>query len=466
MSLVGPRPIRPVFFEELAHELPAYWQRLIVRPGPHRARAGAARLRDVDGGEARARSRVDRRPLRPPLPAHRLRDRLARAEAVAARARIARRLIAGSSARRRGASSRRVARRCARRRAPREPHLLVGVDDDTLKWTREPARASSAGSSRSARRPCALWVPWHGEARPTGRGSTSSRARRQAAQRDTRRARRLRLRARHADDTAGAAHASARTRARALALVPHASAVVVWNEANSPTYWSGTAAQYAVALARCYDVLHRRGLTVLDSTASAHAPRRFLRDARRRVPRERTHAAARRRVRSQPVPATSDRAAERRARAPASSARATTRGSSRSSATAFGRAPDDLVSRGRLPVDGAAPPGSHYDGRENVATIAPALQAQQLGDAIRLAACQPHVRAFFNFELVDETRLAGWQSGLVWRGVHRKPAAAAFAAAARQAAAGCRPPIEFGPMCGICGIASRSGAPTSTGSRR
>ena len=33
MSLVGPRPIRPVFFEELAHDLPAYWQRLTVRPG-------------------------------------------------------------------------------------------------------------------------------------------------------------------------------------------------------------------------------------------------------------------------------------------------------------------------------------------------------------------------------------------------------------------------------------------------
>jgi lipopolysaccharide/colanic/teichoic acid biosynthesis glycosyltransferase len=33
MSLVGPRPIRPVFFEELAHELPSYWQRLVVRPG-------------------------------------------------------------------------------------------------------------------------------------------------------------------------------------------------------------------------------------------------------------------------------------------------------------------------------------------------------------------------------------------------------------------------------------------------
>ena len=33
MSLVGPRPIRPRFFQELAAELPAYWQRLVVRPG-------------------------------------------------------------------------------------------------------------------------------------------------------------------------------------------------------------------------------------------------------------------------------------------------------------------------------------------------------------------------------------------------------------------------------------------------
>ena len=33
MSVVGPRPIRPRFFEELATELPAYWQRLVVRPG-------------------------------------------------------------------------------------------------------------------------------------------------------------------------------------------------------------------------------------------------------------------------------------------------------------------------------------------------------------------------------------------------------------------------------------------------
>jgi len=33
MSVVGPRPIRPMFFEELALEIPQYWQRLVVRPG-------------------------------------------------------------------------------------------------------------------------------------------------------------------------------------------------------------------------------------------------------------------------------------------------------------------------------------------------------------------------------------------------------------------------------------------------
>jgi lipopolysaccharide/colanic/teichoic acid biosynthesis glycosyltransferase len=33
MSFVGPRPIRPRFFEELAHDVPSYWQRLVVRPG-------------------------------------------------------------------------------------------------------------------------------------------------------------------------------------------------------------------------------------------------------------------------------------------------------------------------------------------------------------------------------------------------------------------------------------------------
>jgi lipopolysaccharide/colanic/teichoic acid biosynthesis glycosyltransferase len=33
MSMVGPRPVRPAFFNRLCEEVPQYWQRLVVRPG-------------------------------------------------------------------------------------------------------------------------------------------------------------------------------------------------------------------------------------------------------------------------------------------------------------------------------------------------------------------------------------------------------------------------------------------------
>src|SRR4051795_3961912 len=33
MSMVGPRPVRPAFFNRLVEQVPQYWQRLVVRPG-------------------------------------------------------------------------------------------------------------------------------------------------------------------------------------------------------------------------------------------------------------------------------------------------------------------------------------------------------------------------------------------------------------------------------------------------
>ena len=33
MAVVGPRPVRPAFFNELCEGIPQYWQRLVVRPG-------------------------------------------------------------------------------------------------------------------------------------------------------------------------------------------------------------------------------------------------------------------------------------------------------------------------------------------------------------------------------------------------------------------------------------------------
>ena len=47
-------------------------------------------------------------------------------------------------------------------------------------------------------------------------------------------------------------------------------------------------------------------------------------------------------------------------------------------------------------------------------------------DALLLARCQPEVGAFFNFELIDEDQLAGWQSGVMWRDGTRKPSYEAF----------------------------------------
>jgi hypothetical protein len=221
--------------------------------------------------------------------------------------------------------------------------------------------------------------------------------------------------------------------------VPDAIAIVVWNEANSPTFWRGTPAEYEALLARCYDVLHRPGLTVLDSTASAHAPEAFLRgvgDAFRRSGRTRPLVDA---FGHNPYPAAPSEAPGARHRIGFLG-----EGDYARLAAVLRRAfggPQDVwyLEDGYQSI---VPPDlrARYAGRENVTPIAPSLQATRIAQAIELAACQPRVHAFFNFELVDETHLTGWQSGLVWRGVQRKPAAAAFAAAARRASSGCRPP--------------------------
>jgi hypothetical protein len=63
-------------------------------------------------------------------------------------------------------------------------------------------------------------------------------------------------------------------------------------------------------------------------------------------------------------------------------------------------------------------------------------QASQIRDALLLARCQPEVGAFFNFELLDEDRLAGWQSGVLWRDGTEKASYDAFKAAVRLVRSG------------------------------
>jgi hypothetical protein len=370
---------------------------------------------------------VDRRPLRPALSPHRRRHRLARAAAVAARARISRPLILGSLA----LAAAALGLWLALRPAP-PPRLLVGVDDDTLKWTPYPltvvARQRALGADAVR-----VWVPWEGEARPSS-VRRDELARAETAARKTHVVLAVFGFARHTPTTASAQTKFCGYARAALELVPDARGIVVWNEANSPAYWGATPAQYESLLARCYDALHRRGMTVLDSTASAHAPVAFLAAVGR---------AYRASGRTRPLvdafghnpyplssaePPTTLHAVDFLGEGDYARLVATLR-------AAVGGSPSIWYLE-----DGyqSQTPARGYHGRENATVVTPAEQARNLGAAIRLAACQPLVRAFFNFELVDEKVLAGWQSGLIWRGARPKPAAAAFALAARSAAGGCR----------------------------
>jgi len=77
-----------------------------------------------------------------------------------------------------------------------------------------------------------------------------------------------------------------------------------------------------------------------------------------------------------------------------------------------------------------APRRRLYAGSESAPkTLSPKAQAIRLAAALRLAYCQPRVTAFFNFLLVDEPTLPGWQSGLLWVDWQEKPSFAAYRAA-------------------------------------
>jgi hypothetical protein len=63
-------------------------------------------------------------------------------------------------------------------------------------------------------------------------------------------------------------------------------------------------------------------------------------------------------------------------------------------------------------------------------------QATQVLDAVRLAYCEPYVKAFFNFHLWDEQALGGWQSAPFWYDRTKKDSYDAFKQAFGEANAG------------------------------
>lgn len=326
------------------------------------------------------------------------------------------------------------------------PGLLLGLDDDSLKWY---AHTSSLLSIYDALGVDAVrvtldWSP--GRAFPVGQERTELQRLAVASRRE-----RIVLAVSGPasepplDDPARASYCG--YVAWILRLVPAIHDVAVWTEPNSATFWQpqqGAAAAYEQLLAACWDTLHavQPAVNVIATSAPHASPARWY---------ARLGAAYRSSLRAGRIfdtvghnayPDTSDEAPAAR----------------------HGRGSIDEGDLGRLlaalhrsfdgtgqPVPGedgvtvwyledgfqTVPGARLYDGVEtDRKPVSEERQAAQLRAAVELAYCQPAVGAFFNFELRDEPSLAGWQSGLVRPDWSAKPAFAAFAGVVRAAHAG------------------------------
>jgi hypothetical protein len=364
--------------------------------------------------------------------------------------------------------------------------LLVGVADDTLKWSDRPTAQRALNYSRDlGLRAVRVTVPWTpGQTRlgvldrgPIDRmilatwggglrvvlavyGDASA-----------------------APQTAAQREAYCQFLASLLHRYPGVRDVVIWNEPNSSRFWrpqfapDGTSlapAAYEALLARCWDVLHlaRPGVNVIAASAPrgndnpsassnvSHSPVNFYRklgqayrQSGRRLPIFDT-------VGHNPYPVTN---AERPWTRHPGSTTISEGDYDRLVGVlqeAFGGTGQPLPGqRGvsiwymeqgfQTTVDPSK--GALYRGRETDRQVLPPFfalaaanvtaglardQATQLSDALQLAYCQPAVGAFFNFELADETNLAGWQSGVLWSDLSPKPSYVAFRSAVRRVASG------------------------------
>jgi hypothetical protein len=316
------------------------------------------------------------------------------------------------------------------------PGLLLGVDDDSLKWY---AHTSSLISIYRDLGLCAVrvtltWTP--GRRFPAGAEATE-------LQRVGEAGRSIRVvlavtgppAEPPRDDASRAAYCG--YVASVLARYPWIRDVAIWTEPNSSRFWKpqkDAPAGYEALLATCWDTLHAvRSDVNLIATSAPHAdPGRWYR---------KLGSVYRATLRGRPIfdtvghnayPETSEEAPDARH----------TKGSidegdlGRLLAAlrhGFAGTSQPLPGNGGVTVwyleDGFQTTPAHvvYTGVEtDKAPISEDEQAAQLTAAVRLAYCQPSVGAFFNFELRDESALDGWQSGLVRADWSAKPSFTAY----------------------------------------
>jgi hypothetical protein len=325
------------------------------------------------------------------------------------------------------------------------PDLLIGVHDDSIKWTEQPAsilgavRVLGLGGMR-------VTLEWRRGKRHLTSPDHDALRRAVAAHADG-----VRIVLGVYGSAADAPHDPAaredycRFVRNVLIRYGEVRDVVIWNEANSDTFWQpreGAPEDYAALLARCWDVLHGSipGVNVLTTTSSSHDPAAFIRGV---------GAAYRASGRQLPLfdaaghnpyplfPGEGPTARHEVYIGQGDYDRLVAVLDESFAGTAQPPTPIWYLENGFQTTTAGKQRRSYYSGRETVArTLGPGEQAEQIAAALRLADCQPRVAAYFNFLLVDETLLGGWQSGLLWADWRRKPAFAAYREAIAEVRSG------------------------------
>jgi hypothetical protein len=333
------------------------------------------------------------------------------------------------------------------------PGLLLGVDDDMGKWAGDsPVAGAIADLGATVQRITVIWLP--GESDISGIEATNVQS---AIDRAPNARTVLAVYGRRPADApqTPAARTEFCTFVRGLLQhYPSIHDVVIWNEVNRAEFWwpqNDAPARYEALLGRCRDVLHafRPNVNVISSTAARGDSRGtdagvFIRGmglayraSRRSQPIVDTFG-------HNPYPAYSAEKPWTRHPAGGSLSEGDYAALMQAYYDGFAGTPQPLPGQGSTSVwyleDGfqtTADSSLGYTGAEtDLRAVSPDEQATQLVDAARLAYCEPAVGAFFNFLLVDESDLGGWQSGLMWRSLQPKPSYAAFKQAAGEIAAG------------------------------
>ena len=333
--------------------------------------------------------------------------------------------------------------------------LLLGIDDDMGKWAaNSPVAGSIADLGATVQRITVIWLP--GQADISGIEEQNVQS---AIDRAPRARTVLAVYGRRPSDApqTPAARTEFCTFVRSLlAHYPSIRDVVIWNEVNRAEFWwpqKNAPSAYVALLGRCYDVLHayRPSVNVIDSTAARPDSRgtdagvfirglgQAYRASRRGTPIADTFG-------HNPYPAFASEKPWVRHPAGGSISEGDYALLMQAYYDAFARTAQPLPGQGQTTVwyleDGfqtAVDPsraGAYSGSETDPRPVDAAAQAAQLVDAIRLAYCEPAVGAFFNFLLVDEANLGGWQSGLMWASLQPKPAYEAFKQVAREVAAG------------------------------